>query len=69
MPDPRYAAARGWVDEIIEPADTRKTLIESLEIATRHADENPSARACCKCDRTGSHGAVAAAAQFSSESL
>jgi acetyl-CoA carboxylase carboxyltransferase component len=39
--DPRYAAARGWVDEIIEPADTRKVLIESLEISTRHADDEP----------------------------
>ena len=39
--DLRYAAARGWVDEIIEPADTRKVLIESLEIATRHADDEP----------------------------
>jgi len=39
--EPRYAAARGWVDEIIEPADTRKVLIESLEIATRHAEDEP----------------------------
>ncbi len=39
--DPRYAAARGWVDEIIEPADTRSVLIQSLEIATRHADDEP----------------------------
>jgi 3-methylcrotonyl-CoA carboxylase beta subunit len=39
--DPRYAGARGWVDEIIEPADTRKVLIDALEIATRHADEEP----------------------------
>jgi acetyl-CoA carboxylase carboxyltransferase component len=39
--DPRYAAARGWVDEIIEPADTRKVLIEALEIATRHAENEP----------------------------
>lgn len=39
--DPRYAAARGWVDEIIEPADTRGVLIEALEIATRHADDVP----------------------------
>ena len=29
------------VDEIIEPADTRKVLIDALEIATRHADEEP----------------------------
>ena len=39
--DPRYAAARGWVDEIIEPADTRAALILSLEIATRHAEDEP----------------------------
>jgi 3-methylcrotonyl-CoA carboxylase beta subunit len=39
--DPRYSAARGWVDEIIEPAKTRDTLIESLEVATRHADDEP----------------------------
>ncbi len=39
--DPRYSAARGWVDEIIEPAETRNVLIESLEIATRHADDEP----------------------------
>ena len=29
--DPRYAAARLWVDEIIEPNDTRDRLIRSLE--------------------------------------
>jgi 3-methylcrotonyl-CoA carboxylase beta subunit len=39
--DVRYAAARGWVDEIIEPAQTRSALITSLEIATRHADDEP----------------------------
>jgi 3-methylcrotonyl-CoA carboxylase beta subunit len=39
--DPRYSAARGWVDEIIEPAKTRDTLIEALEVATRHADDEP----------------------------
>lgn len=39
--DIRYAAARGWVDEIIEPADTRSALITALEIATRHAEEEP----------------------------
>ena len=37
----RYAAARGWVDEIIEPAETRSVLIRSLEIATRHAEDEP----------------------------
>ena len=29
--DPRYAAARLWVDAIIDPAETRETLIRSLE--------------------------------------
>ncbi|MEX2288447.1 MAG: acyl-CoA carboxylase subunit beta [Planctomycetaceae bacterium] len=39
--DIRYAAARGWVDEIIEPTETRGALITALEIATRHADDEP----------------------------
>ncbi len=39
--DPRHAAARGWVDAIIEPAATRDVLIASLEIATRHVDDEP----------------------------
>jgi 3-methylcrotonyl-CoA carboxylase beta subunit len=39
--DIRYAAARGWVDDIIDPADTRSTLVTALEIATRHAEDEP----------------------------
>jgi acetyl-CoA carboxylase carboxyltransferase component len=39
--DIRHAAARGWVDEIIEPSQTRATLIAALDIATRHADDEP----------------------------
>jgi len=39
--DIRYAAARGWVDDIIEPAETRPVLIRSLEIVTRHAVDKP----------------------------
>ena len=31
--DPRYAAARLWVDAIIDPAHTREALIEALECA------------------------------------
>jgi 3-methylcrotonyl-CoA carboxylase beta subunit len=31
--DPRYAAARLWVDAIIDPAHTREALIEALEAA------------------------------------
>jgi acetyl-CoA carboxylase carboxyltransferase component len=30
--DPRYAAARMWIDEIINPEDTRETLIRALEV-------------------------------------
>jgi acetyl-CoA carboxylase carboxyltransferase component len=39
--DVRYAAARGWVDAIIDPAATRDVLIQSLEIATRHVGDEP----------------------------
>ncbi|MGE3315964.1 MAG: acyl-CoA carboxylase subunit beta [Planctomycetaceae bacterium] len=39
--DIRYAAARGFVDEIIEPAQTRDALITALEVATRHAEDQP----------------------------
>ncbi len=30
--DPRYAAARLWIDEIIDPPETRRVLIRSLEV-------------------------------------
>lgn len=39
--DPRYAAARGWVDAIIDPAATRDVLIASLEVCTRRAEPEP----------------------------
>ncbi len=39
--DIRYAAARLWVDAIINPADTRDVLIQSLGIVTRHAPDEP----------------------------
>ena len=39
--DIRYAAARLWVDGIIQPADTRDVLIQSLKIVTRYADDEP----------------------------
>ena len=39
--DIRYAAARLWVDGIINPGDTRRVLIESLEVVTRHAPDEP----------------------------
>src|SRR6185369_1359497 len=39
--DVRYAAARGWVDAILDPAATRETLIAALEVATRHVEAEP----------------------------
>ena len=39
--DVRYAAARGWVDAILDPATTRESLIAALEVATRHAEPEP----------------------------
>lgn len=39
--DVRYAAARGWLDAIIEPCRTRDFLIEALEIVSRPADATP----------------------------
>ncbi len=39
--DVRYGAARGWVDAILDPVETRSTLIQALEIATRHAELEP----------------------------
>ena len=38
--DPRYAAARMWIDEIIDPRETRNVLIRSLEI-TAHQTQMP----------------------------
>ena len=32
--DPRYAAARLWLDAIIDPAQTREALITALEAAS-----------------------------------
>jgi len=34
--DPRYAAARLWVDGIIDPADTREVVARSLDCAARN---------------------------------
>lgn len=39
--DIRYAAARGWVDSIIEPDATRDALLHGLQIVTRHDDARP----------------------------
>jgi acetyl-CoA carboxylase carboxyltransferase component len=39
--DIRYGAARGWVDAILDPMLTRDALITALEVATRHAADEP----------------------------
>jgi 3-methylcrotonyl-CoA carboxylase beta subunit len=39
--DIRYAAARGWVDAIIDPVDTRLVLLHALQVVTRHDDGRP----------------------------
>ena len=39
--DIRYAAARLWVDAIIDPAETRAALLTALEVATRYDDGRP----------------------------
>lgn len=39
--DIRYAAARLWIDAILEPARTREALLLALEVATRHDDGRP----------------------------
>ena len=36
--DVRYAAARLWVDKIIEPGQTRAALLTALSVALRHDD-------------------------------
>jgi acetyl-CoA carboxylase carboxyltransferase component len=36
--DVRYAAARLWIDKIIDPAETRAALLLALSVATRHDD-------------------------------
>jgi acetyl-CoA carboxylase carboxyltransferase component len=36
--DPRYAAARLWVDAILDPAQTREALIWTLEAAALNPD-------------------------------
>ena len=39
--DIRYGAARGWVDAIIDPTQTRDILIVALDVATRRRDVEP----------------------------
>ncbi|MGC2489203.1 MAG: carboxyl transferase domain-containing protein, partial [Candidatus Sulfotelmatobacter sp.] len=36
--DPRYGAARLWIDKIIDPAETRDAITQALEAATLNPD-------------------------------
>jgi len=36
--DPRYGAARLWIDKIIDPAETREAIIMALEAASLNPD-------------------------------
>ena len=36
--DPRYGAARLWIDKIIDPLETRNAIIQSLEAAALNPD-------------------------------
>jgi acetyl-CoA carboxylase carboxyltransferase component len=36
--DPRYAAARLWVDALVDPAETREILARSLACAAMNPD-------------------------------
>jgi propionyl-CoA carboxylase beta chain len=39
--NPFVAAERGYVDEVIEPRDTRRRLIQALEVLHTKRDTNP----------------------------
>jgi propionyl-CoA carboxylase beta chain len=39
--NPYAAAERGYVDEVIEPRDTRRRLIQALEMLHTKRDSNP----------------------------
>jgi acetyl-CoA carboxylase carboxyltransferase component len=39
--DVRYAAARLWVDKILDPAETRSALLTALAVASRYDDGRP----------------------------
>jgi propionyl-CoA carboxylase beta chain len=39
--NPYVAAARGYVDDVIEPAETRPRIIEALKMLQNKRDSNP----------------------------
>ena len=39
--NPYVAASRGYIDDVIEPRETRPRLINALQMLQRKRDENP----------------------------
>ena len=44
---PYQAAARGYIDDVIDPRDTRPRLIDALQTLTTKRDRNPSKKHGC----------------------
>ncbi len=40
--NPYVAASRGYIDDVIQPSDTRPRLINALEMLTNKRDSNPA---------------------------
>ena len=40
--NPYVAAARGYIDDVIEPRETRSRLINALEMLNNKRDDNPA---------------------------
>ena len=62
--DIRYAAARGWVDAIIDPARTREVLIAAFDVATRDGGSRPGSRSACSRSEAESEGGCPYHPQF-----
>jgi propionyl-CoA carboxylase beta chain len=45
--NPYIAASRGYIDDIIEPWETRPRLINSLEMLSNKRDSNPPKKHAC----------------------
>jgi acetyl-CoA carboxylase carboxyltransferase component len=45
--NPYIAAARGYIDDVIEPRETRQRLINALEMLSNKRDSNPPKKHGC----------------------
>ena len=53
--DPRYGAARLWIDKIIDPVETRDAITQALEAAALNPDVPSSRWECCRHDSPRRH--------------